>query len=206
MPSGVTVERIWPQSVVCVIGGGPSLTQSDVAACAGQHTIVINQGYEMAPWADILFVGDTAWLERHPGALECVPSVYSLSRKIEKGFPTVNVLRNTGRDGLELQPTGLRSGKNSGHASINLAYHLGAKYILLLGFDMQMVKGRRHWHEDDHEQRPQTFREWINAMTGLSVALRERGVTVINCTPDSALACFPKQPIQEALAWITTQK
>ena len=42
---------------------------------------------------------------------------------------------NTGEEGLELDPTGLRNGQNSAYAAINLAVHMGARTVVLLGVD-----------------------------------------------------------------------
>ena len=65
--------EFWPGRAFVCIGGGPSLTQSQVAACKdrewGGHkvrVIAINDAYKMAPWADVLYFCDDKWWQwRH---------------------------------------------------------------------------------------------------------------------------------------------
>lgn len=208
------VQRLWPDSTIVCIGSGPSLVQEDVNACLGVGTpvIVINDTYKLAPWADALFAADYRWWVRNPEAQSFRGLKFGANRRISDtrstpSFPNVHVLKVTNRDGFDPRPDCIRSGANSGYMAIHLAVHLGATKIILLGYDMAPSKdGRLHWHADHSEQRPMQFRQWINSMTGLSVYLREHGITVINASRESALQCFDRKPLKEALAWITTQK
>jgi len=71
-----------------------------------------------------------------------------------------------------------------------LAASLGAKRILLYGFDCH----GGHWH-GEHESplgNPMlsTYAGWIRNFTSLAPLLVEREIEVVNCTPGSKLECF----------------
>ena len=89
-----------------------------------------------------------------------------------------------GKDGLGKR--GLRVNGNSGAGAINLAYHFGARRILLVGMDMKPgPNGEKHWHPDHPKPlvQGQQFEEWRKKMGVLAVDLKTEGVTVVNCTP-----------------------
>lgn len=117
------------------------------------------------------------------------------------GHPQVHSVRLTGQLGLEVAPSGLRHGSNAGYQAINLAVHFGAKKIVLLGYDMRMQEGRTHWH---NEPRPDGFADvlaqsMLPHFATLVEPLEQLGIEVINATPDSALECFPKMSLEDAL-------
>ena len=83
-----------------------------------------------------------------------------------------------------------------------LATLLGAKRIILLGFDMKAAAdGRMHWHEDHPVRTPANVftQSMLPAYKTIVGPLEERGIEVINCSLDSALTVFKKMPLDEAL-------
>ena len=117
------------------------------------------------------------------------------------GRPDVTILRHTGEMGFEDDPRGLRTGRNSGYQAINLAVHLGAARIVLLGYDMKpAANGKIRWFGNHSYGGPvPQFDQFLRFMPMLVEPLRARGVTVINATPDSAIACFRRAPLDQAL-------
>ncbi len=117
-------------------------------------------------------------------------------------YPDLHVLKNTGPLGLETDPTGLRTGMNSGYQSLGLAFHLGATRILLLGYDMGPAPDGRtyHWHPPHPDGLPSPYPQMIEAFDSIVQPLKEAGVSVVNCTPGSALKCFPTARLQDVLA------
>jgi hypothetical protein len=198
--SYAVVPRLWPGATMVLLGGGPSLTPADVDACRDRvRVIAINDAYRLAPWADVLYACDDQWFRWHRD----VPGFAGLKYTIDPraaSRPRVQLLRNTGSTGLETDPSGLRTGANSGYQAINLAVHLGAARILLLGYDMQRRGGRDHWFGAHPNQTSPPFQLFRRQFGALVDPLAARGVTVLNCTPDSALDVFPCQPLATALA------
>jgi hypothetical protein len=109
-------------------------------------------------------------------------------------------LRNTGERGLENDSTGLRTGRNSGYAAINLAVHLGATRIVLLGYDMRGHKQQHFFGQHPPRLRSSTpYASFVACFSTLVEPLRQRGVEVLNCTPGSALGMFRRAALRDAL-------
>lgn len=196
-----TVPKLCPGGTVVCLGGGPSLTNYDVQYVNGKAdaVIAINNNYQRAPWATALYAADGHWWLWHKGAPMFKGLKYSLSRAAAK-WPGVQVLRNAGTYGLEPEPTGLKNGRNSGYQSINLAVHFGAKRIILLGYDMKRgADGREHWHGDHPNRSRSPYKVFIERFQAIVNPLNDLGIEVLNCTPDSALKCFPKANLRDVL-------
>lgn len=199
MPS---VERLWPGATVVCIATGPSLTQSDVDRVRGRaRVIAINDAYTLAPWADALYATDAKWWHWHHGVPEFTGAKWSLEHSQwvshRARYPYVQRLRNTGTHGLERQPTGLKNGRNSGYAAINLAYHYGAARIVLLGYDMQATGGRSHFFGEHPNRQRSPYPMFRQQFPTLIKPLAKSGVEVLNCSRHSVLEAFPKRPLEE---------
>jgi hypothetical protein len=185
---------------VCV-GGGPSLTAEDVdyVRDKADAVIAINVAWRLAPWATALYAADAPWWRKNDGVPGFAGLKYTLDRHAGM-FPGVTVLRNTGLQGLDLDPTGLRSGSNSGYQAINLAVHFGAARILLLGYDMRRgPSGARNFHTEHSPQQAQPFARWIRRLEELPPIVSSLGIQIINCSRQTAVTCFPRQALREAL-------
>ena len=194
------VPVMCPGGTVAILGGGPSLTQADVDYCRSRAdaVIAINTSYLLAKWAPCLYAADHKWWDWHRGAPDFPGLKYALQKEASK-WPGVQILQNTGKTGLEVQPTGLRTGNNGGYQAINLAVHFGAKRIILLGYDMQSTGGKRHWFGDHPKKSDGNYETFLQAFPALIEPLKQIGVSVINCTRVTKLQCFPCQPLEEAL-------
>jgi hypothetical protein len=201
----ITVPKRWPSSTIVCLGGGPSLTVADVEACRGRCPVIaINNAYQLAPWADVLYACDQKWWTWHSGVPSFKGPKYSVAASDPVTWPDVQVLQNTGPLGLELEPTGLRTGFNSGYQAINLAVHLGAARILLLGYDLsEGPGGRTHWHGDHPDRQPSPYWAMLSAFPSLVEPLAAIGVSVINCSRRTVLTTFPCASLESELARLT---
>jgi hypothetical protein len=201
------VPRLWPGSTIVCIASGPSLTVADVEYVRGKaRVIVVNTTYTLAKWADVLYACDEAWWNAWRGAPDFPGMKFALQARAAK-WPGVVVLRDTGQRGLEADSSGLKNGKNSGYQAINLAVHLGAERIILLGYDMRPRRdGVEHWH-DPHphavkstpEKRDKRYENFQRNFEYLAGTLRTAGVSVVNCSRSTALRGFLRAPLQAAL-------
>jgi hypothetical protein len=154
-------------------------------------SIAVNSSFQLAPWADMLYGADAGWWRHHSQtALKLAGIKVTAQDSCE--FRAVHLLKNTGSAGFDPNPANIRTGGNSGYQAIHVAIHAGASRILLLGFDMR----GGHWHGDHPEPLtnpgPAEFARWIDRFD----ALNGRGPEIINCTPGSALRCFPFAPLE----------
>jgi len=200
----VTVARSWAGQTVVCLGSGPSLTADDAAYCRGRAKVIaVKDAVRLAPFADALYAcgADYSewWTRVGPTLADFAGLRYTLDPLASAWGATV--LEATGVEGLELQPSGLRTGRNSGYQAINLAVHLGASRIVLLGYDLQRASdGTDHYFGDHpHGRKPpfEEFRPWYATLVAPLAAL---GIPIVNASRRTALDCFPCQPLGEALA------
>lgn len=204
----VMIDPIWRGETVVILASGPSLTAADVDAVRGRaRVIAVNDTVRLAPWADALYSSDRQWWPHHRGYPSFTGPKFGIGSAPGKNnpfrqHPEIQVLKNTGPDGLEREPTGLRHGHNSGYAAINLAVHFGASRILLLGYNLGRRGGKLHFfgeHKGLNNPTDALFMTWRKLFKTLVAPLEAAGVEVLNCTEGTALDCFPCQPLTEAL-------
>lgn len=190
----------WPASTIVCLGGGPSVTAADLTACQGYPVIAINSSIFDVPWADVLYAGDAKWWGWHQGAEWFTGLRYALQDSVERRWPRVVSLTCTGMGGIETAPWGLRSGWHSGHAAINLAVHLGARRIVLLGYDLKPSPDGQHHHHPEHpDGRHPNYARALAMMQTLVEPLAALKVEVVNCSSDTALTLWPRLPVSEVL-------
>ena len=189
---------MWPGETFVVVAGGPTAAEAPLPSLRDRcRVIAVKDAIRLVPWADVLYACDAKWWRHHDGAGYQGPR-FSVDPAAARW---ATVLRNTGILGLETDPSGLRTGKNSGYQAINLAVHLGAAKVVLVGFDMKPdARGRHHWfgsHPYPTLDPPHAaLREYFHT---ICQPLKDLGVEAVNATPGSALDCFPRVPLDEAL-------
>lgn len=107
---------------------------------------------------------------------------------------------DTGAAGLSRDPETVHTGKNSGYAAINLAYHLGAKRILLLGYDMMTDGHKRHWF-GAHPQGMEVASDYDSFMRRFETIIPSSyDLEIWNLTRRTAMTCFPRYDLDEIYA------
>lgn len=224
------VPRIWEGETCAVLASGPSMSREVAEAVRGKCRVIAvsNQAIPMlidgeihaalAPWADALVASDRTWWIMHEAEARAFPGM-KVTVEPPGGcerlkWQDVIEYKNGGAVLFDDRPNYLGGGGNSGFHATHLAAKFGCSKILLCGFDMQSVAGhkvdvedkkrraRQHWF-GEHAWRPKLripFDLFIERFTRSAPEFAKRGVRVINCTPGSALKCFPFMSIEEALS------
>jgi len=150
-----------------VIASGPSLLKEDVEKLKNEKVIVINDNYLLAPFAKALYFCDEKWYNWHkekPEFRAFQGQKYSQNKswthQEEAKQDGVIFLDSEPETGLSTNPEKLHQGSNSGIQAINLAYHLGAREIILLGYDMQPTGGKSHWFGDHPDKVVSNWYSW----------------------------------------------
>lgn len=206
-PRGIrphTHERIFEGQVVSIIGGGPSL-KDPVYAQAVRDTygrskvIAVNQSFEIAPWADWLHFADCAWWEwNSKQVLAEWNGIISTATSDVKKVNHPRLLRYwRDRKHFSTTPTTLH-GWDSGTQAVNLAYHLGAKKIVLFGIDMQAGKdGATQWHTKHKRQTLTTnYSKFAASLSQSVLKLETLGVQVVRAT-EPGIPEAPWQPLEQ---------
>jgi len=115
------------------------------------------------------------------------PSNWNSADPVEWG---VTVLECKQDKGLSTNNDSVHSGGNSGYQAINLAYHLGATRIILLGFDMHCTGGKSHFF-GDHPSKFISNNKYERFIAAFRTIKPERyGLEIFNCSRQTALDAF----------------
>jgi hypothetical protein len=200
---------------VCCIGTGPSLTMQQVEIARQKGFTLAGCNSTALDVADlsVLYACNYEWWVHFWESVKDHPAEkWTTSREASKRFG-VNWIAETNKPGLSTDPKLVHHGHGSGYTLLNLVYLMGAERIVLLGYDLKYARdydpkscypggtprhyfgeypsGLMHWPSERvkngvHEE-----------LIGLYKSVTKQGlVEIVNATPDSALECFPKVPIE----------
>jgi hypothetical protein len=195
------VPRIWEGETCFIIGGGPSLTQSDVDLLRGKHVIAVTQsGLDLARWAPVKYFGDCQfWRWNKVRYLKLEGFRVTLCSQC-RDHPKMQFLKTKAAYGISDEPDRLCS-RHSGHAAINLAYLLGTVKIVLLGFDMKKKGSQGNYHAKYKTQTDDKVyaERFLPALRSIVEPLRDAGVEVVNASRDTAIDFWPRAPLEKIL-------
>jgi hypothetical protein len=188
-----------PALILC---GGPSIKGVDVAELEGRgNVIAVNLACRLAPFADVLYFADRRFfyanrdeLQKHGAPLKVMRSAPDAAFEI----PGLVVKLYNGRGALSCDHSQL-CGLDGGANAINLAFQMGAKRIIVFGLDM---KPEGNWHEPHPFKPTPAFvykQSYIPGHRAMAAELAKRGVSVLNCSGNSALDCYPKVTFSEVI-------
>ena len=195
----------WAGQTAVILASGPSLREfiDGGSVLRGPvRTIAVNSTVFAAPAADVAFGVDFMWWKVHHQAVRKTSPAqcWTVDKSAAERFG-LHFVRPANTGGLH--ETRVNTNGNSGAAAINLAVLFGARRILLLGFDMkQGPNGEKHHHPDHPKPCAQgaVFSDWLYRFDALARGCESKGVEVINCSAATALTCFPRMSLDEALA------
>lgn len=209
------IPKIWDNGDCWIIGGGKSIAEqfniksneNDLSKLSpyfreihNKHVIGVNVAFMFGNWIDVCFFGDDIFYNKQQEKINSFAGL-KITCAIEwQNIPNSIkwVKRDSIRSGLSSKNDCLNWNENSGAAAINLAVLLGAKRIFLLGFDMKQVNDSSHFHNVYGNTKP-PFERHLKGFRDIAKDAEKLGVKIINCSPDSAIECFEKMTVKEAL-------
>jgi hypothetical protein len=100
------------------------------------------------------------------------------------------------------QSPGADAGEGEAAGAINLAVHLGATRIVLLGADMRAAaNGKTHHYAAPHKWpvKPGCWAEQMRELKAMAEPLKRLKVDVVNCSPVSLIDWWPKRTLDSVL-------
>jgi hypothetical protein len=220
------VPKLWEGSTAIIIGGGPSMLKQfnvpdsiiqDVYAGKIQpsayspyleqihksHVIAVNVAYKIGTWIDVVFFGDpSTWQEDKANLVQFKGLRVTCAKELDNDTRLKWLQRDPRkRHGISTNPEMVSWNNNSGAAAINLAVHMGAKRIILLGFDMKLDKEKnQHWHKfysTSEKQIASAFRRHLTGFREIKQDADQLGIEIINANPDSAITQFPRMNFKD---------
>lgn len=148
------------------------------------NVVAVSDAYKLAPWADAIASTDAAWWKQHLEALSLPCPKYG-------AMPDFRAVRGVERLLIDTHT-------NSGLLGIMVAVKLGATRVLLCGFDLHSAG--EHFFGRHPAPLSSTSPNRMEIFKRQFQSYRPRGVEILNCTPGSALTCYPLADLHEILA------
>ena len=206
-----SIPKLYKNSTIFIVAGGPSLVGQDLCIRGGLKALLedkivlgVNNAIYLGSMIDVLFFGDAKWywwnkeaIDNFKGLKITRSRISPKSNPMPKPVPDNNgilILRKGGFKGLERDPKRLSWNGSSGGCAINVAVHLGAKKIVLLGYDMKLGnKEEKNMipHPLEHKKK-QTYNNMLEKFKTIAPVAGELGVKILNATPGSRIECFEK--------------
>jgi len=191
------------------MGSGPSLTADDVNMVVDARfldgpeirILAVADAYKLAPTADVLYAPDARWWDWNQFALGIPFRRYSLQ---QTNYAGVTRLAPGIQRGIETDARFLATGGHGGWQAINLAAHLGASTIVLLGYDMHAsAQGQHHFFGEHPDGSHVRYDRWLPLYDDLPGWLAPLGITIVNATRDTAIASIPRVDLAACLQLIS---
>lgn len=157
--------------------------------------IAINAAGYAVPWADLLLFIDHTFFQAHSHMVRAFDgAVWTLSRKTHADHPEIPRLMMAGEPLLGAGEHPIRMSANSGQTGLATAISLGAKRVVMLGFDYKLAPdGASHSHPHYGGPNKKAVGDhWLDFIKGWGQQARAAGVFVLNASPDSAIDEFMK--------------
>jgi len=197
-----TITPLWAGETVYIIGGGPSLKGFKWNLLSNKKTIAINKAIKYYNNPTALYWTDSRvfrWFRKEIMSYSGLKYTITPNKDHNE---SIKLLKRGSKNGLSKQKNEVAHGGNSGYAAINLAIHLGAKRIILLGYDMGNVGKESHFHDGYPVNTTSATiykDQFIPAFDLLKRDLNGSGIEILNASPSSNLNAFKKITIEEAL-------
>lgn len=190
---------------VIIIATGASLTESDVDIATGDQSdkfiIAINNAYTVCPQSDVIWGGDARFWDWHYNDIWIneTSRFLTISSDAAEKYNIEYVASKSGMF-LNFDPERpIRQGYNSSFAALNWAILQGAKDIIFLGLDCKPGKDKTHFFGEHPIAHRSPYHLFIQAFEAAAKQLINTDIKIINCSPDSAVTCFEKKSISDAI-------
>ena len=183
---------------VAILASGPSMCPADADLIrdwrngTDRLALAINNTAELAPWADIIYACDHRWwAANYDWVSKTGAALWAWADDACAEF---------GLNKADLKETG----GNSGYQALRLMItKFNATRIILLGYDMKLTGGMSHWHGDHPKGWPQlgNTKDWRMHLSALADEFPN--IEIINCSRETALECFPRMDLEDALCAVS---
>ena len=195
----------WRGQPCAVVASGPSALATEIHKLRGRcRVIAVNTSYRLAPWADALYAGDARWWDWHRGAPDFTGIKITQSEDAARkyGLHLVHLLdpgHPLAHSIIMDRPGLIGRGDNGGFQALNLAAQFGGSPILLVGIDCAGARWHGKHPGGNVSQKPSTLAHWARLFDSQAPTFDALGISVLNCSPLSALQEYPKVSIDDAI-------
>lgn len=165
------IKTIWQGLTVAILGAGPDMTKELANKASGYKTIVVNRAVKFAPWADMFVALDPHhpfWEEAENLGFKGI-RVCGVECDIDADYYGMfyETVRISANETIQI--------RNNALAAIRIAERMGAKKIILLGFDPER-------YEEVHAHTG--FYGLVAGLKQIAAELTAKGIEVIRIDSD----------------------
>ena len=215
------IPKRYTSGVAVLIATGPSLTAEQVELCrplryADQISVMgCNDAYRICPFLDVLYAADGKWIDCHHKKIRSAPrqppwrgtTFWTANEKASVDYPEWHLVPIKVKPGLSIEMDHIHHGNHSGYQLINLAYLMGCRTIILIGYDCR--SGGQHFF-GQHEWEPlrvqSAFEKWAKGYDSIAEQAPALGLHIFNATPNSGITAFPTVDLAAATELISAMK
>jgi hypothetical protein len=166
------------------------------------------------PWCDAVYDQDSVWLRvfekrlretaTGPELFLCWPPSQSLKDRPDIAN-AVWIEGQRGDGSFAERKDRVEVGFTSGQGAMNIAYHKGARRIVLFGFDYYERGKVQHARDEDYPWHlppgmlDRQWPQWARKFNATRAHCDRLGITVHNASPDSSITAFDRCSIYEGL-------
>jgi len=185
---------------------GPSLDEETINRIyseSGWRYIGISDCYRICPYVDFFYACDTRWWNIHYEKVkewgQCENGFWGTEQETKKRYPDIHWIMGSGGVGWSGTQDKIHYGSNSGFQITNIAYLLGIKYMVLVGFNMTLVDNKSHFFGDHPKglARNTSYHSFATQFDKIKVP---PDMKVINSTNPTKLTAFPTMNLEDAIS------
>jgi len=201
------IPKMYKEETIFVLGSGPSLGLLHGSTILKDKIVIsVHDAFQISSWVKIHFMGDArAYWEKKDlidklNILKVSTNIQTEKHPSVEGLSDIKVVNIIWKiPGLNLDSdTTLRYNGGAGACCIDFAAHLGARRIVLFGFDNKFKNGRLHYFPSIHEK-PSQIKVW--GMERIWKAILQDSeyhkIEIVNATPDSALPFVKRVDLED---------
>jgi len=194
-------EPIWTNQTVFIIGGGPSVNKTDLSLIYDRKVIGVNTAFKLGDWVDIGWFGDKKWIdwnEKEFKEFKGIKASCNTNNVVLKKYDWIKYVKRGKPLGIDTTKGFVSWNKSSGNSAINLAYHLGSRRIVLIGFDLKDdEKGNHNYHDEHKVKENPPYTRMISCLKVVSEDANKLGVEILNASPKSGCLFFPRGELKD---------
>lgn len=200
------IPEKYPGEAAVLFATGPSLNKEDIALVKEYHSEGVvrafgcNDAYRVVDYLDVLYACDYNWWEHHYDKVKetCTAELWTQELNTRKKHNDINYTPGKFAPQLSVNPNIIHYGANSGFQLLNIAYLMGIRRFILLGYNMG-INGNTHFfgsHPSGVRKGPSPWPKFIQAFKSVQPKIAKG---IINCTEPSALNFYKQMPLKNIL-------
>ena len=208
------IPRLYSGETVFILGSGPSLGRlQGKDYLRNKNVIACHCAFFIGDFVDILFMADARCYWTFPQQIDNfkglkvslniqVPGKYESIENLSNIKVINTIMKGDNRVGLSKLSTCVSYNGSCGGAAIDFACHLGAKRIVLYGFDFNSEAENlgKQFFQFSHTQGDLVHKWAKSSVWGRLVYLAsKRNISLVNASPNNSLKTIPSVNLKDEL-------